>query len=51
MSVSRHAGVLLALFAFASCGARAGEFPLWEAGAGIAGIDFPDYRGSDERQT
>jgi len=52
MSVSRHAGcLLLALIAIAPCGARAGEFPLWEAGAGIAVIDFPDYRGSDERQT
>jgi outer membrane scaffolding protein for murein synthesis (MipA/OmpV family) len=27
------------------------ELPLWEAGAGIAAIDFPDYRGSDERQS
>ena len=52
MSVSRHAGcLLLALIAIAPCGARAGEFPLWEAGAGIAVIDFPDYRGSDERQS
>jgi outer membrane scaffolding protein for murein synthesis (MipA/OmpV family) len=52
MSASRHAGcLLLALIAIAPCGARAGEFPLWEAGAGIAVIDFPDYRGSDERQT
>jgi outer membrane scaffolding protein for murein synthesis (MipA/OmpV family) len=51
MSVSRHAGCLLALIAIAPCGARAGEFPLWEAGAGIAVIDFPDYRGSDERQS
>lgn len=31
--------------------AGAAELPLWEAGAGIAVIDFPDYRGSDERQT
>ncbi|HYN26738.1 MAG TPA: MipA/OmpV family protein [Burkholderiales bacterium] len=51
MSVSRHAGCLLALIAIAPFGARAGEFPLWEAGAGIAAIDFPDYRGSDERQS
>jgi outer membrane scaffolding protein for murein synthesis (MipA/OmpV family) len=51
MSVSRRAGCLLALIAIAPCGARAGEFPLWEAGAGIAVIDFPDYRGSDERQS
>jgi len=41
----------MALIAISPCGAHAGEFPLWEAGAGIAIIDFPDYRGSDERQT
>jgi outer membrane scaffolding protein for murein synthesis (MipA/OmpV family) len=29
----------------------AGEVPLWEGGAGVAVIDFPDYRGSDERNT
>jgi outer membrane protein len=51
MSVSRHAGCLLALIAIVPFGAHAGEFPLWEAGAGIAAIDFPDYRGSDERQS
>ena len=26
--------------------ARAGMLPLWEAGAGVAAISFPDYRGS-----
>ena len=31
--------------------ARSAELPLWEAGAGIAVFDFPDYRGSDERHT
>lgn len=31
--------------------ARAAEQPLWEAGAGVAVLDFPDYRGSDERRT
>jgi len=25
--------------------------PVWEIGAGIAAIDFPHYRGSDQRQT
>lgn len=29
--------------------AHAVEAPLWEAGIGLAGLDFPDYRGSDER--
>ena len=28
---------------------HARNVPLWEAGAGVAVIDFPDYRGSDER--
>jgi outer membrane scaffolding protein for murein synthesis (MipA/OmpV family) len=28
---------------------RADQLPLWEAGAGLAAIDFPDYRGSDQR--
>ena len=31
--------------------ARPAELPLWEAGAGIAVLDFPDYRGADERHT
>ena len=30
--------------------AAADSFPLWEAGAGVSLIQFPDYRGSDERQ-
>src|SRR3989338_2727970 len=25
--------------------------PLWEAGAGVAAVDFPAYRGSDQRQS
>jgi len=29
------------------CHAR--DVPLWEAGAGVAVLEFPDYRGSDER--
>jgi outer membrane scaffolding protein for murein synthesis (MipA/OmpV family) len=31
--------------------ALAAQLPLWEAGAGVAVLDFPDYRGSDERHT
>jgi len=31
--------------------ARAVEKPLWEAGLGVAVIDFPDYRGADERHS
>ncbi len=32
-------------------GVIAEQLPLWEAGAGVSVIDFPDYRGSAERQT
>jgi outer membrane scaffolding protein for murein synthesis (MipA/OmpV family) len=40
---------LLAITAFASIGAaHARDEPLWEAGIGIAGLHFPDYRGSDQ---
>jgi len=31
--------------------ARADQVPLWEAGAGFAYIDFPHYRGSDQRES
>jgi outer membrane protein len=31
--------------------AFAEQVPLWEAGAGFAYIDFPHYRGSDERES
>jgi outer membrane protein len=31
--------------------ALADQVPLWEAGAGFAYIDFPHYRGSDERES
>ncbi len=31
--------------------ALAEQKPLWEAGAGFAVVDFPDYRGSDERSS
>lgn len=31
--------------------ATAVEKPLWEAGLGVAVIDFPDYRGADERHS
>ena len=37
--------ILLMLSPFA----RSADKPLWEAGAGITVLDFPDYRGSDER--
>ena len=31
--------------------ARSADKPLWEFGAGFTALDFPDYRGSDERTT
>jgi len=34
----------------AATNAAAREEPLWEAGLGVAGIDFPDYRGSSHRR-
>jgi len=39
---------LFALGFIPLCG-QARDVPLWEAGAGVAVIDFPDYRGSDEK--
>jgi outer membrane scaffolding protein for murein synthesis (MipA/OmpV family) len=51
---SAAAPVLLPAFlAFcgAAAGARAEQLPLWEAGAGVTVISFPDYRGSDERRS
>jgi outer membrane scaffolding protein for murein synthesis (MipA/OmpV family) len=31
--------------------ASAENLPLWEAGLGVGVVDFPDYRGSDQRST
>ena len=41
----------LTALALAATPARAADLPLWEAGAGITVINFPDYRGSDQRRT
>ena len=30
--------------------ARAGDLPRWELGLGLAGLSFPDYRGSDQQR-
>lgn len=50
-----HANGLMAAAALAACLActlaRAERLPLWEFGTGAAVIDFPHYRGSDQRQT
>lgn len=42
--------ILVALFCLVAGNATADQ-PLWEAGAGVAAIDFPAYRGSDQRQS
>lgn len=43
-------GVLLSLCCLATAQAQTEIRPLWEIGAGFAAIDFPVYRGSDERK-
>lgn len=43
--------LLLSLALCCSAAAQAQSKPLWEAGIGIGVVDFPDYRGSDERST
>ena len=43
------AGLLLGLGATAPA-QGAEDKPLWEAGAGVAAVSFPAYRGSDQRQ-
>ena len=45
------AAAAVAMVAAMPRAARSAELPLWEAGAGIAVLDFPDYRGADERHT
>ena len=45
------AAVAVSMMATLPHAAPAAERPLWEAGAGVAVLDFADYRGSDERQT
>jgi len=50
----RIRGVLAILLTLAVClpppDVSSGEKPLWEAGAGLALLHMPDYRGSDERR-
>ena len=43
-------GLLLATL-FIHAPSLAADKPLWELGAGIGVLDFPDYRGSDERSS
>lgn len=46
----RIAALALAV-AVAAPQAQAREEPLWEAGLGVAGLHFPDYRGSEQSRT
>ncbi len=39
------------VFLVLAASARAEPQPLWELGAGLGAISFPDYRGSDERSS
>jgi MipA family protein len=53
-STRRLAGLLASLAAGLSAiagAAHADQLPLWEAGVGLAAIDFPDYIGADERSS
>ncbi len=45
------AAVVLAFCCIARAGAQTEIRPLWEFGAGFAAIDFPVYRGSNERKS
>lgn len=49
LAASRAAVAAIAVV-FANAG-FAGEKPLWELGAGVAALQFPAYRGSDESQS
>ncbi|MEO8166560.1 MAG: MipA/OmpV family protein, partial [Betaproteobacteria bacterium] len=55
LAVFRSKFVVLAVVALAAATngvlSYAEQRPLWEAGAGLTVLDFPDYRGSDERHT
>lgn len=51
-SVQRLVGVACGIATvLASPSAHAEQRPLWEIGAGVAVLDLPNYRGSDERRT
>jgi len=46
-----RASMLAAFFALAPAVHAQQQLPLWEAGLGVGGLSFPDYRGADRRQT
>lgn len=47
----RRARAAVAALTLAALPAAAAEQPLWEAGLGVAGLHFPDYRGSSRSRT
>lgn len=49
--MNRPIPALLAILATTPAVAESVRKPLWEAGIGLAAISFPDYRGSDQRQS
>jgi outer membrane scaffolding protein for murein synthesis (MipA/OmpV family) len=51
MRIFLQAGLMLVANAVTPHLCAAAELPLWEAGAGVAVISFPEYRGSDQRRT
>lgn len=50
MGIRAQLAAALAAFPAAACLAQERTEPLWEMGLGVAGIDFPDYRGSSHRR-
>lgn len=48
MRNARLAAALIAMTLASATTAHAREEPLWEAGLGVAGLRFPDYRGASE---
>lgn len=49
--LARACAVLAGLLACAASATAQEALPLWEAGAGVSVVDFPHYRGSDQRHT
>jgi len=47
--ITKRISILLAMICITTL--QAEEKPLWEAGMGIAGLNFPNYRGSKHQQT
>lgn len=46
----RSSGYTFSLLLCISSTAIAGQYPLWEIGAGVGLLNIPDYRGSDEQR-